>query len=95
MGDLASGDGAPGERDLADVGMCSDCMADGGSFDGGLISKVIMIVDGERTVSIDDVDDTWGESSVVYQAGELECCERGEFGGLVGCHFRRLERHIE
>ena len=38
---------------------------------------------GLRTISVDDVDDTWGKSGVVYQAGELECREWGKFGGLV------------
>lgn len=45
----------------------------------------------QRTISVDDIDDTWEESSVVYEASEFECDERGEFGGLgwmlVGCRM--------
>ena len=47
------------------------------------------------TVSVDDIDDARGESGLVYQAGELQCAERGEFGGLVECRVRRLEGSIE
>ena len=44
----------------------------------------------QHTVSIDDVDDTRGESGLVYQAGELQRAEGGEFGGLGGCRVRRF-----
>ena len=49
---------------------------------------------GARTVSVDDIDHTWGKSRVVYQAGKLECCERGEFGGLVGYRVRLLKGNV-
>ena len=95
MRDLASGEGASRERNLGYVGVCGNGMADGVAFSssashGGLIFRVIVIMNGGRTVSVDNVNDTWGKSGVVYQAGELECREGGEFGGLVGGRVRPL-----
>lgn len=96
MGDLASGEGAPSERNLGDVRVCGDGMADGGTFlshtsdNGSVILGGFMIMDGVRTVSVDDVDNSWGESSLVYEAGEFECREWGEFGGLIGCLVRQF-----
>jgi len=73
LGNLASGEGATHEHDLPDVGVCGDGVANYGT----LFSKAVTMVDlgdrydcgwRQRTVSVDDVDDTWRVSRPNRQA---------------------------